>query len=256
MKIFSSEFAHNYGTYSFGYCNYAVYENGDTLSDIYTKGYLPYSGSQDVTNTLYMARSTRIALPNWKPNSENRRVSKKYPQETITRTEYTKDAFEFTDEFYTFCLAYFERHHGKHTMPRKRLEHIVQESALTHVVEYKDGDTLMGYVFLAQDQQMLHVWFYFYTDELAKSSFGMWVMINEATVAQEKGKRYFYLGTAYGDKSRYKMNFSNIEFWDGEAWLQDTKNKEVKGRIKNDHLELVESTDSFKKGKDNYFALK
>jgi len=253
MIFFSSEFAHNYGSYSFGYCNYCEYEDGDSLTEIYSKGYLPYSGSDDVWNTFYMARSGRIVIPGWEPNSENRRVLRGHA-DTFERIVHKKDEFLINDSFKDFCLSYFERFHGAHAMPKSRLEHVLKEEALTHIVEYQKNGELAGYVFLAADANIVHVWFYFYAPEFAKSSFGMWFLLNEAQSAQKDGKEYFYLGTTYGDKSKYKTNFSNLEFWDGREWLQDKNNREVKDRIKNDHLELIESTDSFKKGKKNYFT--
>lgn len=253
MKTFSSEFVHDYGTYSFGYCNYAVREKDDTLSKLYDNGYLPYSGSKGVHNTFYMARSARIDLHEWSPSSENRRVMRQHDS-TYTRTEHKKDSFDITDNtFQEFCLSYFERHHGSHTMPKDRLNHILTDTTLNTIVEYTHGDTLAGYVFLPSDRAMTHVWFYFYSPELAKSSFGMWVMLNEARIAQKEQKKHFYLGTVYGDKSRYKMNFASMEFWDGAKWLQDTKNAEVKSRTKNDKTKLVDHTDVFKKGQSNFF---
>ncbi|MAZ67380.1 hypothetical protein CL652_01265 [bacterium] len=252
MRFFSSEFAHNYGTYSFGYCNYCEYEEGDSLNEIYDKGFLPYSGSDDVWNTFYMARSARIVLLDWEPNSENRRVLRKHDDE-FDRAVHSRNDFATNEEFTKFCLSYFERHHGAHTMPRKRFEHVLKEGALTHIIEYKSEGELAGYVFLAADKQMSHVWFYFYAPEFAKSSFGMWFLLNEARVAQQEGKEYFYIGTAYGDKSKYKTNFSHLEFWDGAQWQQDKNNREVKGRICNDHLDLVDKTDEFKSQKRNFF---
>jgi len=252
MRFFSSEFAHNYGTYSFGYCNYCVREERDSLFEIYKKGFLPYSGSSDVWNTFYMARSARLALSNWEPNSENRRVQKKY-EEKFTRTLYTKEDFVVTKAFEDFCLSYFERHHGAHAMPEERFLHILKENALTHIAEYREGEKLVGYAFLASDNEMTHVWFYFYAPEFSDSSCGMWLFLNETGIAQKGGNNYFYLGTVYGDKSKYKTNFSNLEFWDGEKWIEDVGNKEVKSRIKNDGLELVEVTDKFKADKENFF---
>ncbi|PCH91483.1 hypothetical protein COB80_02475 [Candidatus Kaiserbacteria bacterium] len=251
MNFFSSEFAHNYGTYSFGYCNYCECEEGDRVSEIYDKGYLPYSGSSDVWKTYYMARSARIDLPQWEPNSENRRVLRAH-EHSFTRTVHDSKSFVTDETFMEFCLSYFERHHGAHTMPRERLEHILQDS-LTHIVEYRTEEKLAGYVFLVQTSEMTHVWFYFYAPEFAKSSFGMWFLLNEAQIAQEAGATHFYIGTTYGDKSKYKTNFSNLEFWDGRTWLQDTKNREMKTRIHNDHLDLIDVTDEFKKSKENYF---
>ena len=30
-----------------------------------------------------------------------------------------------------------------------------------------------------------------------------------------------YLGTGYGQKAQYKMNFKNIEYWNGSEWIAD-----------------------------------
>ncbi len=54
MKLFASEFGHSYETYSFAYSLYLEREEGDTLSEIYEKGFLPYSGSRGVKNIFYM----------------------------------------------------------------------------------------------------------------------------------------------------------------------------------------------------------
>ena len=251
MHLFSSEFVHNYGTYSFGYCNYCKREETDALADIYAHGYLPYSGSADTWDMFYMARSARVALTSWEPTSENRRVLSKHDME---RTVHAKDAYATDEDFYTFCLTYFEQHHGAHTMPRERFEHILKERALTYIVEYRDNGELAGYVFLVADAQMTHVWFYFYAPAYAQSSFGMWVLLNEARVAQDSGKAHFYIGTAYGDKSRYKTNFAHLEFFTGGEWREDKKNEEVKTRIKNDTLKLIDGTDAFKHDKENFFT--
>lgn len=252
MRTFSSEFAHNYGSYSFGYCNYALRESGDPLSTLYQAGYLPYSGSHDVHETFYMARSTRIHLPGWEPNSENRRVMRLHDT-VFERTEHAIGDFKTDDSFRSFCLSYFERHHGAHTMPPERLDHILTEGALTTIVSYAIQGSPAAYVLLPQDAHMSHVWFSFYAPELAQQSFGMWVLLNEARQAQAANREYFYLGTAYGDKSRYKMNFSSLEFWDGTRWLQDRDNSEVRSRTKNDALSLTDFTDVFKKDKENFF---
>jgi hypothetical protein len=48
-------------------------------------------------------------------------------------------------------------------------------------------------------------------------------MLNEILEAQKDSKEYMYLGTCYGEKGLYKMNFDYIEWWDGNNWSKDIK---------------------------------
>ncbi|MBR9703204.1 arginine-tRNA-protein transferase, partial [Candidatus Woesearchaeota archaeon] len=121
MKEFKSEFSHSYSTYSFGYANYAIRENKDALADIYTRGYLPYTGSPNVKNTLYMARSARVDLKTFSPNSENRRILKKFDG-TFERATTPLGEFDYKNKnFLDFCLSFFSERHGPDVTPEQRL---------------------------------------------------------------------------------------------------------------------------------------
>src|SRR5436309_2068800 len=123
MRLFSSEIVQSYDFYSFGYTNYALQEKGDTLDQIYNQGFLPYSGAAGVKNVFYMARSVRIQLKDWAPNSENRRVLSRFSN--LTRTTHPVQSFDYQNElFLTFCLDYFANRHGASVMPRERLLHL------------------------------------------------------------------------------------------------------------------------------------
>src|SRR3989344_9496714 len=99
MRFFSSELGHEYAkTYTFGYCNYAELEAGDNLSELYARGYLPYSGSPESKGMFYMARSGRIYLPEFELDSECRRVGKKFDGK-YSREAVPFSDFKITDEF-------------------------------------------------------------------------------------------------------------------------------------------------------------
>src|SRR3989344_3530237 len=109
MKFFSSELGHEYPkTQTCGYCNYGMLEPGDKPSEMYERGYLPYSGSPDSKGMFYMARSGRIHLPEFELNSECRRVAKKFDG-TLNRKTIPFTEFEIADEFVSFWLDYFSR---------------------------------------------------------------------------------------------------------------------------------------------------
>ena len=219
MKLFASELGHNYGTYSFGYCLYAIREPADTLSSVYAAGYLPYTGSPEAEATAYMARSARITLAEWQPNSENRRVYRKF--ESVERVIVpVGDRLEDASMF-DFCLSYFADRHGNGIMPADRLRHVLRSGWVTDIAEYRIDGEIAAYVWMGRDASATHFFFSFYDLDHVQQSLGLWLMIDMAKNSQERGDRHMYLGTAYGTKGLYKTNFDALEFWDGREWIED-----------------------------------
>ena len=221
MKTFSSELGADYGTLTFGYSQYAQLEAGDNLPSVYEAGYLPYSGVKDMRGIFYFARNARVNLVQWKMNSENRRIAKKFDgQFTKTRTP-MKD-FKITEEFIAFWLSYFEKRHGKGVMPRERIELILSFGLISTVISYHDADgKAVGYVLEVEAQGMRHYWYSAYEMSLVKQSLGLWLMGDAVRDAHEAGVPHYYLGTVYGYKALYKTNFEAIEWWDGSSWSGD-----------------------------------
>lgn len=220
MKLFASEFGHSYETYSFAYSLYLRKEDGDTLSDIYENGFLPYSGSKGVKDVFYMARGTRADIRNWKPTSENRRVLKMFDEQFEKNY---KDVEEVRNDpaFFELCLSYFNLAHGN-VMPKERLELILDMNLITTVVEYTKEEIPQAYLLLVEDDTMSHYWFSFYKHDYAKSSLGMWLALDHIRDLSTNGKKYFYFGTCYAEKALYKTNVEPLEFWNGERWVHDT----------------------------------
>lgn len=244
MKTFSSEFVHNYETYSFGYCNYALREQSDRIADIYGAGYLPYSGKPNVKDTFYMARSARVALGTFTPSSENRRIAKRFDH-TLTRHATAVASFDTNDaRFIDFCLSYFVKRHGAQVMPKTRLVSILEMNLITHIVSYTKDNDLVAYVFEVTDDAMTHFWYSFYDLHYIKQSLGLWLMLDSLRVAKANGKKHFYTGTVYNDKALYKANFPALEYWDGERWQADTST--LKDRARNDVSRTVPFVDAWK----------
>lgn len=221
MKKFSSELGQNYETLTFGYSQYAKLEDGDELHNFYNAGFLPYSGVQDTKGIFYFARNARVMLPEWKMNSENRRIAKKFDGQ-FTKVRTPLKEFEITEEFINFWLSYFEKRHRLGMMPRERLELILSFGIISTVVSYhtKEG-AAVGYVLEVEDKDMRHYWYSAYDMSLVKQSLGLWLMGDCVRDAHEAGFMHYYLGTVYGEKALYKTNFEPIEWWDGSEWNKD-----------------------------------
>lgn len=244
MRLFTSEFGHSYESYSFGYCNYAELERGDRLSEIYQKGFLPYSANLSVKNIFYMARSARVNLKSFSLNSENRRITKRFD------SQFEKEIMPFSkfnfkdDNFISFCIEYFAVRHGKNVMPKERLMFLLNCGLISEIISYKENGVPKAYVFLVSDKEMSHFWFSFYDISLVYQSLGMYLMIDAARDAAKAGGKYLYLGTVYAEKALYKTNFDNLEYWTGSEWSQDTK--KLKSRSRTDHTRSLNIIDEWK----------
>lgn len=243
MKIFSSEFGHNYGSYTFAYAHYAKREAGDSLAQIYDLGYLPYSAARGVTDTLYMARSGRVPLGIWKMTSENRRIAKKFDG-TFEKKRIPVSEFTFDETFYSFCLDYFAQRHGEKTMPRERLELILTCNLISTIVEYTQAGKVAAYAFEVSDGIIGHYWFSFYDLTLVQQSLGLWLMLDCVRDAQAAGLTHYYLGTVYGEKALYKTNFEPLEWWTGQGWSTDLKALKERGRT--DNTRVISLMDAWK----------
>jgi len=222
MKVFFEEYKTDYKNYVFGYRTWAEMESSDKIEEIYKMGFLPYSGGENRKNLFYLARSLRVDLKKFKPNSENRRISKKINL-GFERKLIPINDFNIEDkDFLNFCNKYFKERHRMDILKSGKLEKIVKSGILSHIVEYTDNEgEIIGYVFLVAGKKISHFWFSFYDLAYIRRYLGLWMMMNEILEAQKEKKEFMYLGTCYGDKALYKTNFDFIEWWTGKEWSKD-----------------------------------
>ncbi|NND33393.1 MAG: GNAT family N-acetyltransferase [Saprospiraceae bacterium] len=249
MKIFYSESKPEYSSYTFNYGIYCIKENHDDLSAIYSSGFLPYSGNTDLeAEVFYLARSLRVELDRFADTSENRRVNRKIEGLGIKIEYLPKNQLLVADSnFINFCEAYVEKRIGE-AMSQARLQYILNISFATDVFKFSIDDRPVGYVLCVCNAEMVHYWFSFFDIELMKShSLGKWMMWRVIRWALDSGKKYVYLGTAYGSKSLYKVrDHKGLAYFNGTRWDQDMELLKV--WCKND--ENRDATDRFKQAGD------
>lgn len=222
MRVFHREFGYRYDSYEFGYAAFCQLEAGDALTSVYAAGFLPYSADPETHDLFYMARSVRVPLVAFAHTSENRRVLKKF-EDRFSRTLLTKEELSRDADFLPCFLAYFQERHGERVMSEERARGILATALPLRGVRYEEEGALAGYVLEIVEDGSAHYWYSCYVPAYAGTSFGMWLMLDAAERAQEEGRAHLYLGTAYGAKGRYKLNFEPIEFWDGAVWNGDAK---------------------------------
>jgi hypothetical protein len=231
MKIWREEFGHDYQNYRFGFSEWAEYEAGDSLDAFYEKGYLPYSKDPDIAGRFYLARSARVPLDVWEPNSENRRIFKKFENHTFERTKHDTEYIKHDQGFRDLFLAYFKKKHGD-VMPASRLDGILNTPLPLVIYMYSENHTPIGYVLQVEKGHTAHYWFSAYTLAFNNQHFGMWMMIDAVQNAKKEGRAHLYLGTVYGEKALYKTNFTPLEWFNGTEWVSDIKT--LKSLARND----------------------
>ena len=108
-------------------------------------------------------------------------------------------------------------------MNAERLEGILATDLPLRGVRYRKDDLPVAYVLEIEGEEFSHYWFSCYDMSYTGSSLGMWLMLDAVRRAKDAGHRHAYLGTAYGEKGRYKMNITPLEFWDGSEWSADLR---------------------------------
>lgn len=249
MHEFRSEIGQNYGTYTFGYAEYARLEGKEPLGLVYEKGYLPYSGSSGEQAVFYRARSARVILSEFGLSSENRRIAKKFDGRFLRETV-APETLHHDAAFVALALRYFATLHGEHAMPSERLMHVLESPLLDSVVLYKDAGMPVAYVLRVGGTDFEHYWFSFYDVSFARQSLGMWLMLDCVRDAQTRGLSHYYLGTVYGEKALYKTNFVPLEWWDGEGWNKNTST--LKERARTDAERVLPGPDLWKQQRRSF----
>lgn len=237
MKIIFSESEPFYESYTFNYAIYAESEGKD-LSEIYHSGFLPYTGDTSLKQQrFYLCRSLRVKLRDFKLNSENRRIKRKFNEYEISRHKQDAQNLFGDANFLSFCRNYAaQKFHGR-ALSKDRLRYILNWHEDLKVWTYTLDDQLMGYVFAIEGNDFAHYWYSFYDLELSKNlPVGKYMMTNFIELASAENLKYVYLGTCYHKRSLYKArDYKSIEFFDGNKWKNDLS--ELKRRCKWDDKE-------------------
>jgi leucyl-tRNA---protein transferase len=227
MKVFLSEYRHDYTTYTFGYTIYATYDSPGDLDKLYPEGFLPYTGNPELKHELYYkSRGIRIDLAKFADSSENRRVHRKAEDLHIEYQITPVGQFEQWDQFYAFAKQYSEERIGEDKMPLQRIAYISQRKYLTHVLSFTSRGTVIGYILAIITNELFHYWFAFYDTVTLEQGIplGKWLMWKCIHIAKDSGKQHIYLGNGYLEKSLYKTrDFKAVEYFDGNVWSSQIK---------------------------------
>lgn len=197
-------------------------------SGLYAQGYL---FGRRFKGDMYQSRSLRIDLSKFSPNSENRRVLGKLPDLEVSQATLPYENYSW--EIHKLGKDFYEKRFGAGIMSASKIKEMFTnpaESNVNSVFVYNQNSETVGYALSYVNSEIIHYAYPFYDLERQNSNLGMGMMLKAILFAQEAGKKYIYLGTAADESSKYKLQFSGLEWWDQENWDSDLER--LKGLIK------------------------
>lgn len=196
--------------------------NENSISELYAKGYVFTRVKKGLLN---QTRSLRINLNNFELNSENRRVLNKNENLVLNLVElpyanYSWKVHKMGKDFYTIKF-------GDGTMSASKIKELFLETDKSNsnfCFKYVIEDKPVGYCLSYINQNITHYSYPFYDLEVPKeNSLGLAMMIKAIVWAKENNKQYIYLGSVTESKSRYKLQFDGLEWFntDNQSWSTD-----------------------------------
>jgi len=219
MKLLFSEAAADYTHYIFPYAIWALPEAGEDPHLFFEKGFLPSSKN---LNRFYLCRSVRVALREFSPSSENRRVMRKCAN--ISLQLVSRGNFAFTDHWREFCIRYAQIKFGNETMTAERLDNLINSKITSHLLLFHDDaasrDVGMATLFL-EPPQVAQYYYAFYDLDYYRRNLGMFMMTAAVDYFSKEKFDCIYLGSCYSQNALYKTQFAGAEFFNGACWSRN-----------------------------------
>ncbi|MEK7645405.1 MAG: hypothetical protein AAB391_03790 [Patescibacteria group bacterium] len=208
-----------------------------TLDALYEQGYV---ATRVDKGTFNQTRSVRIRLADFELSSENRRILRKVEKVTLEAhplpyTDYHWSIHKLAKDFYTTKF-------GEDTFSANKAKELLTEadkSSFNALLVFREGTAsgsekgrVLGYCIALKTSTLLHYSYPFYKlDEEtapggALSSLGLGMMTKAIEWAKTAGPNgqsleYVYLGSLQRPTDTYKLQFSGLEWFDGEKWWKD-----------------------------------
>lgn len=199
--------------------------NENSISELYAKGYVFTRVKKGLFN---QTRSLRIDLSKFELSSENRRILKKNEElvlnvVSLPYPNYSWEIHKMGKEFYTVKF-------GDGTMSASKIKELFLETDKSNVnscFTYSVEGQSEGYCLAYTNNELVHYSYPFYNLEIPKeNSLGLAMMIKAVEWAKINSKKYVYLGSVTDSKSKYKLQFSGLEWFDTDKqeWNPNLEN--------------------------------
>lgn len=189
------------------------------IDSLYNRGYL--FGRIDKGN-IYQTRSLRIDLAKFTLSSENRRVLKK--TENLKLTKLSIPYANYHWKIGKLGKDFYATKFGEKTFSANKIKELLTNSDKSNfnklfIYSLKDSD--VGYCIVRETDKIIHYCYPFYQLHSATANLGLGMMLHAILFAQTENKKYIYLGSFQRPTDTYKLQFSGLEWFNGERWQTD-----------------------------------
>jgi len=200
----------------------------ENINALYNTGYV---FTRVDKGTMDQTRSIRIDLAKFKLSSENRRILRKTKDVNLEIADLPYSKYDWTigkmaKDFYTTKF-------GEGTFSANKIKELLthkEKSNFNRLFIYFLKDKPIGYCIFLETDKIVHYCYPFYRLENGPKDIGLGMMIRAIIWAKENKKKSVYLGSFQRPTDIYKLQFSQIEWFDGKNWK--TNLEELKTNIK------------------------
>jgi len=180
---------------------------------------------------MEQTRSLRINLEKFDLSSENRRVLRKVDKKqevSIVSIDLPIPAKKYDWQIHKLGKDFYETKFGKNIFSASKIKELVTDfnkSNFNTLFNYKfqfDSEVqFLGYCICYENEEILHYCYPFYSLESKVENIGMGMMLKAILFAKEKEKKFIYLGSIKNSTDKYKLQFTGMEWFDGDKWSTD-----------------------------------
>ncbi len=164
---------------------------------------------------MQQTRSIRINLDKFELSSENRRILRK--GEEILIKKYNIPYKEYTWQIGKIAKDFYDKKAAGAFSANKIKEIITEDQNFNTLLSFSE----IGYAICYEDSKIMHYCYPFYDLEKSQKDMGLIMMTKTIQFAKETSKNFLYLGSLQRPNDIYKLQFSGIEWFDGEKWTDD-----------------------------------
>lgn len=193
----------------------------EIINDSFNNGYV---FTREHLGSMYQTRSLRIRLDSsFSFNSENRRIFKKVEGLKIIKHELP--LIEYDWHIHKLGKDYYETKFGSNVFSANKIKELLTTASnFNTLFEYRYEGKLVGYAIAYEHEDFVQYAYPFYDISLYANNYGMGMMLNAIKYAIDNTKKYIYLGSVSKPADIYKLQFNQLEWFDGEKWQTDIAN--------------------------------
>ncbi len=187
----------------------------EIIADSFNNGFV---FTREHLGSMYQTRSLRIRLDEkFAFNSENRRIVNKVMGLGLIKHDLPLVDYDW--HIHKLGKEYYEAKFGKDVFSANKIKELLTTTAnFNTLFEYRYHEELVGYAICYEHDDFVQYAYPFYELNKYANNFGMGMMLTAIKYAVDNNKKYIYLGSVSKPADVYKLQFNQLEWFDGKVW--------------------------------------